>query len=64
MCCNEKCQTMTNFCLHCTMETSKTHHVLLWKRIFPTLRIESMNALDNQSPPTFPILEYLEKCNI
>ncbi len=50
MCCNEKCQIVIIFCLHYTMETSKNHHVLLWKNILQTLKNESMNALDNQSP--------------
>ncbi len=31
----------------------RNHHVL-WKSILPTLRDESMNALDNQSPPASP----------
>jgi hypothetical protein len=54
MFCNEKCQIMTTFGSHCTMETSKNHHVLLWKSILLTFRNEPMNALDNQSPLATP----------
>jgi hypothetical protein len=35
--------------------------VLLWKSILPTLINESMNALDNQSPPTSPYFRILGK---
>ncbi len=64
MCCNEKCKTVTTFCLHYIMETSKNHDVLLWKNILPTRINESMNALDI-NPHLHPyILKYLGKCNI
>jgi hypothetical protein len=38
----------------------RNHHVL-WKSILPTLRDESMNALDNQSPPISPYFRIFGK---
>jgi hypothetical protein len=43
------------------METSKNHHVLLWKNILPTVINELMNALDSQSPLASPYFKILGK---